>query len=97
MYGFSQEIKKILIINNIMANVIIYSTPNCVYCKMAKEFFAKNSVKYTEHNVADDAQAREDMFAKSHQMGVPVIDVDGNIIVGFDKKNLEKLLLPAKS
>ena len=78
-----------------MANVTIYSTPTCVYCKMAKEFFQKNGIQYTEHNVADDAKAREDMFNKSHQMGVPVIDVDGNIIIGFDKRNLEKLLLPA--
>ena len=59
---------------------------------MAKDFFAKNNVAYTEHNVADDAKAREEMFNKSHQMGVPVIDIDNNIVIGFDKKNLEKLL-----
>jgi glutaredoxin 3 len=80
-----------------MAKVTIYSTPTCVYCKMAKEFFTKNNIAYTEHNVADDAKAREDMFNKSHQMGVPVIDVDGSIVIGFDKRNLEKLLLPVKS
>ncbi len=79
-----------------MANVKIYSTPTCVYCKMAKDFFQKNGVKYEEFNVAADAKAREEMFAKSHQMGVPVIDVDGTIVVGFDKRNLEMLLLPAK-
>ncbi len=77
--------------------VIIYSTPTCVYCKMAKDFFTKNGVAYEEHNVAEDEKAREDMFAKSHQMGVPVIDVDGTIVIGFDKRNLETLLLPAKS
>lgn len=79
-----------------MAKVTIYSTPTCVYCKMAKDFFAKNGIAYEEHNVAADQKAREDMFAKSHQMGVPVIDIDGQIIVGFDKKTLEDLLLPAK-
>jgi glutaredoxin 3 len=79
-----------------MAKVTIYSTPSCVYCKMAKDFFAKNGITYAEHNVAADAVAREEMFAKSHQMGVPVIDVDGAIIVGFDKKNLEMLLVPGK-
>ena len=79
-----------------MKKVIIYSTPTCVYCKMAKDFFAKNNIAYEEHDVAMDQQAREEMFAKSHQMGVPVIDVDGQIIVGFDKKVLEDLLLPAK-
>lgn len=76
--------------------VIIYSTPTCVYCKMAKDFFTKNGIAYEEHNVAADEKAREDMFNKSHQMGVPVIDVEGSIIIGFDKKNLESLLLPVK-
>jgi glutaredoxin-like YruB-family protein len=76
--------------------VTIYSTPTCVYCKMAKDFFQKNGIAYEEHNVASDEKAREDMFNKSHQMGVPVIDVDGTIIIGFDKRNLESLLLPAK-
>jgi glutaredoxin 3 len=75
-----------------MANVIIYSTPSCVYCKMAKEFFAKNNVKYEEHNVAADMKAREDMVEKSHQLGVPVIDIDDNIIIGFDQRTIEKLL-----
>ena len=75
-----------------MANVKIYSTPSCVYCKMAKEFFAKNNVQYSEYNVAEDEKAREEMVAKSHQLGVPVIDVDGQIIVGFDKKTLADLL-----
>jgi glutaredoxin-like YruB-family protein len=76
--------------------VIIYSTPTCVYCKMAKDFFQKNGIAYEEHDVAADEKAREDMFNKSHQMGVPVIDVEGSIIIGFDKKNLESLLLPVK-
>jgi glutaredoxin 3 len=75
-----------------MAKVIIYSTPVCVYCKMAKEFFAKNNVAYEEHDVASDAAARAEMVEKSGQLGVPVIDIDSNIIVGFDQKTLEKLL-----
>ncbi len=79
-----------------MKKVIIYSTPTCVYCRMAKDFFQKNGIAYEEHNVAIDQKAREEMFAKSQQMGVPVIDVGGEIIVGFDKKTLEGLLLPAK-
>lgn len=76
-----------------MKKVIIYSTPTCVYCKMAKDFFAKNNIAFVEHNVAVGEKAREDMFAKSHQMGVPVIDIDGEIVVGFDKKALEDLLI----
>ncbi|HUC31473.1 MAG TPA: glutaredoxin family protein [Candidatus Paceibacterota bacterium] len=75
-----------------MAKVIIYSTPTCVYCKMAKEFFAKNNVAYEEHDVASDTKAREDMVNKSHQLGVPVIDIDNNIVIGFDQKTLENLL-----
>jgi len=75
-----------------MAKVIIYSTPTCVYCKMAKEFFAKNSVVYEEHDVAADETARNEMFMKSHQMGVPVIDIGGKIIIGFDKGTLEEAL-----
>ncbi len=61
-----------------------------------KGFFREERIAYEEHNVAVDQKAREEMFAKSHQMGVPVIDIDGQIIVGFDKKTLEDLLLPAK-
>ncbi len=75
-----------------MANVKIYSTPTCVYCKMAKDFFHKNQVQYEEYNVAEDEKAREEMVNKSRQLGVPVIDVDGQIIVGFDKKTLAGLL-----
>ncbi len=75
-----------------MAKVTVYSTPTCVYCKMAKEFFAKNNVAYEEFNVASDLKAREDMVNKSHQLGVPVIDIDGNIVVGFDQKTIEGFL-----
>lgn len=75
-----------------MKNVKIYSTPTCVYCKMAKEFFQKNNVHYQEFNVAEDQKAREEMVEKSHQLGVPVIDIDGEIFVGFNRSELEKAL-----
>jgi len=75
-----------------MAQVIIYSTPTCVYCKAAKEFFQEHNIEYQEKDVALDDQAREEMVRKSEQMGVPVIDVNGEIIVGFDKKKLSELL-----
>ena len=75
-----------------MAKVTIYTTPTCVYCKMAKEFFKKNDVSYEELNVASDMKAREDMVSKSHQLGVPVIDIDNNIVIGFDQKTIEQLL-----
>ncbi len=73
-------------------NVIIYSTPSCVYCKMAKAYFDQSGVKYEDKNVAVDEKAREEMIKKSGQLGVPVIDVGGNIVVGFDKSELSRLL-----
>ena len=75
-----------------MSKVIIYSTPNCVYCRMAKSFFQANSVEYTEKDVATDIPARQAMIEKTGQMGVPVIEVDNNIIIGFDKGKLTQLL-----
>jgi glutaredoxin 3 len=76
-----------------MKTVQIYTTPTCMYCKMAKDFFQKNNVQYSEYNVQTDLEKRKEMIDKSGQMGVPVIAVDNEIIVGFDKKRLEALLL----
>jgi len=59
---------------------------------MAKEFFKKNNVEFEEVNVAVDRQAAEEMVAKSHQMGVPVIDIDGEIFLGFNRRDLEEKL-----
>ena len=75
-----------------MNKVIIYSTPSCVYCKMAKEFFKEHSVDYQEKDVWVDEKARDEMIAKSNQLGVPVIDIDGNIVIGFNKPKLSELL-----
>ncbi|MEK7193552.1 MAG: glutaredoxin family protein [Patescibacteria group bacterium] len=75
-----------------MATIKIYTTPTCVYCKMAKQLFEGNNLKYEEYNVAEDDKAREEMITKSHQLGVPVIDVDGEIFVGFDRKGLMNAL-----
>jgi glutaredoxin-like YruB-family protein len=75
-----------------MKDVKIYTTPSCVYCKMTKEFFAKNNIQYKEYNVAQDAKAREEMISKSGQLGVPVTIIDGELVVGFDQAQLSKLL-----
>ena len=75
-----------------MANVTIYTTPSCVYCRMAKQFFQENNVNYQEKNVATDTEARDVMITKSGQMGVPVIDVDGKLVIGFDQPKLKELL-----
>ncbi len=77
---------------SIMKNVKIYTTPTCVYCKMSKEFFKEHNIQYEEKNVATDAVARDEMVQKSGQLGVPVIVIDGNIIVGFDQPKLSELL-----
>lgn len=75
-----------------MSQVKIYTTPSCVYCKMTKEFFGKNNIQYEEKNVAVDAEARNEMVQKSGQMGVPVVEVDGKIIIGFNQPELENAL-----
>ena len=75
-----------------MARVTIYTTPSCPWCLKTKEFFKKHSVKYTEKNVADDEKAAQESIDKSGQMGVPVIDVDGKIIIGFNEPELKKAL-----
>tara|TARA_Y100000310_G_C20458114_1_gene704030 strand:- start:621 stop:863 length:243 start_codon:yes stop_codon:yes gene_type:complete len=77
-----------------MANTVtIYTTPTCVYCKSAKEFFTENNVEYTEKNVAEDMAAQQEMIQKSGgQMAVPVIDVNGEISIGFDKGKLSEQL-----
>ena len=75
-----------------MKKVIIYSTPTCTYCKLAKEFFAEKGVSYEEHDVASDVEQRKAMVDKSGQLGVPVIDIEGQIIVGFDKETVASAL-----
>lgn len=72
--------------------VRIYTTSTCVYCKMAEEYFKKNNIKYEEINVEKDPKAAEEMIEKSGQRGVPVIEIDGKIIVGFDRKEIEQAL-----
>lgn len=75
-----------------MKNVIIYSTPTCHYCGLAKEYFKTHNVSYTEHNVASDLEQRKIMVEKSGQLGVPVIDIEGKIMVGFDEGELAAAL-----
>ncbi len=75
-----------------MKKVSIYSTPTCTYCKMAKDFFNEKGIAYEEFDVAADTVKRQEMVERSGQMGVPVIDIDGHIMVGFSKDKLEELL-----
>ena len=71
-----------------MQNVTIYSTPTCHFCQMAKEFFAEKGVQYTAYDVSTDAAKREEMIKMTGQLGVPVIVVGGDIMVGFDRDRL---------
>ena len=75
-----------------MKNVTIYSTPTCHFCHMAKDFFKSNNVAYTEYDVMADIKKRKEMVDKSGQMGVPVILIDNELIVGFDKPRISKAL-----
>jgi glutaredoxin-like YruB-family protein len=72
--------------------IIIYSTPTCHYCTMAKNYFTKMGVQYEDINVGIDRAAAQEMIMKSGQMGVPVIDIDGQIIVGFQPEVFQKLI-----
>lgn len=72
--------------------VIIYTTPTCPYCSMAKKFLRENGIEFTEKNVAGDRAALIEMIEKSGQMGVPVLDINGQIIVGFDRESIKKAL-----
>lgn len=72
--------------------VIVYSTPSCPYCIMAEDFLKEHKIKFEHVDVSKDQEKAQEMIEKSGQMGVPVIDVDGEIIVGFDQDKLEKAL-----
>ncbi|MFA5772135.1 MAG: glutaredoxin domain-containing protein [Thermoplasmata archaeon] len=73
-------------------NVKVYSTPTCPFCVMAKQFLKNNSIDFEDIDVSVNQVAAEEMVRKSGQTGVPVIDIDGDIIVGFDKKRIESIL-----
>lgn len=73
-------------------NVTVYSTPTCPYCKLAKKFLEEHEVKFSDIDVSEDAKKAQEMIDKTKQMGVPVIDVDGEIVIGFDEKKLRMAL-----
>ncbi|MEX0652444.1 MAG: glutaredoxin domain-containing protein [Candidatus Paceibacterota bacterium] len=68
--------------------IVIYSTPTCHFCQLAKEFLKENNVAFTDYNVGEDMEKRQEMVEKSGQMGVPVIFVGEEMFVGFDKDKL---------
>lgn len=73
-------------------SVVIYSTPVCHFCQAAKDFFKENNVAYTEFDVAADAAKREEMIEMTGQMGVPVIRIGDDVVIGFDEPKVKELL-----
>lgn len=73
-------------------NVTIYSTPTCHFCHAAKEFFTEHNVAFTDIDVASDAEKRKEMIEMTGQMGVPVIRIGDDVIVGFDEGKVKELL-----
>ncbi len=75
-----------------MSKVTIYSTPSCVYCRAAKEYFKSKGIEFEEINVDGNIEKQKEMVAKSGQFGVPVIDIGGKVVVGFDRPKINQLL-----
>jgi glutaredoxin-like YruB-family protein len=73
-------------------NVIVYSTSTCPWCTKVKEYLNSNDIEFTEYNVQTDREKAMEMVEKSGQRGVPVLDINGTIVVGFDKENIDNLL-----
>jgi glutaredoxin 3 len=73
-------------------NVKIYTTPTCPWCIRTKQFLKDNNINFEDIDVSSNKQAAEEMIQKSGQMGVPVLDIDGQIIVGLDKEKIKTAL-----
>lgn len=78
--------------NQTTKKVTVYSTPTCPYCTFAKDYFRENGIPFNDVDVSSDRAAAQEMITKSGQMGVPVIDIEGEIIVGFQPQVFEQLL-----
>uniref|UniRef100_A0A7C3MIJ3 Glutaredoxin family protein n=1 Tax=Dictyoglomus thermophilum TaxID=14 RepID=A0A7C3MIJ3_DICTH len=75
-----------------MPRVIVYSTSSCPWCNAAKRYLRERGIRFYDVDVSKDKKAAEEMVRKSGQMGVPVIDINGHIIVGFDRAKIDRLL-----
>lgn len=75
-----------------MPKVIIYTTPTCGFCHLAKSYFKENNIAFEEKDVAVDLAAREEMIKMTQQSGVPVINIDGHPVIGFDQPTIAQLL-----
>ncbi len=75
-----------------MPKVIIYSTSSCPYCHMVKDYLIDKKVEFVDYNVGEDRMRAEEMVKKSGQMGVPVVDINGEVVVGFNRSEIDRLL-----
>lgn len=75
-----------------MPKVKVFSTPSCPYCVTLKEFLESHEIEFEDIDVSQDMAAQKEMIEKSGQMGVPVVDIDGEMVVGFDRAKISKLL-----
>lgn len=75
-----------------MSQIVVYTTPTCSYCHQVKEYLSQQGLPFTEHDVAADPQAAAEMVRLSGQRGVPVVAIDGQVVVGFDRPRLDQLL-----
>jgi len=76
-----------------MAHIKVYSTPTCPYCTMAKQYLSSKNVVFQNIDVSQDQTAAAEIVKKSGQMGVPVIDIDGQLVIGFDRQRIDALLI----
>ena len=74
-------------------HVTVYSTSTCPFCKLTKAFLLEHKMDFTDIDVMNDQEKAREMIQKSGQMGVPVTDIDGQIVIGFDQKKLKELLM----
>ena len=79
-----------------MASITMYTTPTCAYCHMAKEYLKSRKVEFHAKDITQDASAYEEVMNKSGQLGVPVIDIEGTIIIGFDRPKIDASLREKK-
>lgn len=75
-----------------MNQVTIYTTPTCIWCNRAKSYLRQQNISFVEKDVSRDREAATEMIKKTNQMGVPVLDINGNVIIGFDQHEINRLL-----
>lgn len=80
-----------------LMDIKIYTSPTCHWCKKLKEWLKKKRLAYIEHDVVESETARDEVIDKSGKMALPLIEIDGQVIVGFDEKRLEALILKEKT